>query len=204
MEKLNIKNNDKILIIAPHPDDESIWCGGLLLKYPKQCDVLILTDWRYWWESDNYDEIIQIRKKESLKAMKYLQIDNVYFMEIEDSHLKKNFKKFLNYEFSKYTKIFCPNNKDLHIDHACVLNFLKKTGFAKDIYLYEVWSTLDKPSHYIDISKYYLQKMQLIKIYESQVSQLDYSKKILWLNNYRWMQVYPAIDYAEVYKKILH
>ena len=44
MNEINIKSNDKILIVAPHPDDECIGTGGILCKYHKQCTVIVLTD----------------------------------------------------------------------------------------------------------------------------------------------------------------
>ena len=44
IKKLEIRPTDKICILAPHADDESIGCGGLLALYGKQCDVVLLTD----------------------------------------------------------------------------------------------------------------------------------------------------------------
>lgn len=41
-----IKSTDRILVIAPHADDESIGCGGMLSLYGPQCDILLLTDGR--------------------------------------------------------------------------------------------------------------------------------------------------------------
>ena len=46
-QPLNINPKARILVLAPHADDETIGCGGFLLKYGKQCDVVLLTDGRY-------------------------------------------------------------------------------------------------------------------------------------------------------------
>jgi LmbE family N-acetylglucosaminyl deacetylase len=32
------------LVIAPHADDESLGCGGLIAKYPDECAVVVLSD----------------------------------------------------------------------------------------------------------------------------------------------------------------
>ena len=37
---MEIKDSDKILIIAPHPDDEVIALGGFISKYHNQIDIL--------------------------------------------------------------------------------------------------------------------------------------------------------------------
>ena len=41
---LQIQSTDKILILAPHADDESIGCGGLLLKYGSQVEAICITN----------------------------------------------------------------------------------------------------------------------------------------------------------------
>ena len=39
---MDINENDRILIIAAHPDDEILGCGGLLSKYSNQVEIAII------------------------------------------------------------------------------------------------------------------------------------------------------------------
>lgn len=44
LKLLEISEKDRILILAPHPDDECIGAGGILARYPDLCRVVVLTD----------------------------------------------------------------------------------------------------------------------------------------------------------------
>ena len=57
-----IKDTDRILVIAPHPDDEVIGCGGIIAKYPTQADVLCINSSgvKYDWNIETAEEIAQI------------------------------------------------------------------------------------------------------------------------------------------------
>lgn len=196
---LQINDSDRILVVAPHPDDESIGCGGFLSLYHECCDVLLVTD-GYREEKKN-KEISKIRVQEFIEAMEYLGIDNRYFLHIQEQCIRENFKRFLEIDYSKYRYIFVPNRYEIHKDHADVYFAIKKTIKQKkckaEIIEYEVWTTLRFPNVKIDISSVLEKKKEVILKHKSQINDLDYVGMIIGLNAYRGKG--HGCDYAEMF-----
>lgn len=201
-EEWKIKPDEKILLLAPHPDDEVIGCGGLLAKYGRQCDVVLLTDGRYGDPDISADEVIKIRRREFISVMDELKVNCFCELGIEDLHLIDNGSKFSEIDFSGYDYILMPSPKDFHPDHMAVsylYNKLKNKGRAVIVY-YEVWNVLAEPNFYIDISEVFEEKKVLINKYASQVKHIDYASRILALNHYRG--ILYNIGYAECYQRV--
>ena len=201
---LDFKESDKILILAPHPDDEVIGCGGLLLKYSTQCDVIVLTDGRYGDSSIPPSEMIKIRKEELTSVMKEVGIKKYLFLDIEDSKLKEGYEQFQMIDFNHYNYIVIPNNLDQHPDHKAVFSHImrafKDKLIQKDvkIAMYEVWGALAITNFYIDISDIVDKKRDIINMHYSQVKDINYADKILGLNKYRGMTAMNK-EYVESY-----
>lgn len=194
-EPLNIKSTDKILILAPHADDESIGCGGLLLNYANQCDVIFLTDGRHGDKDIEPSEMIEIRKKEFQNVMKKLNVNNYQLLGVEDTKLIDNYNMFKTINFNSYDYIFIPNHLDQHPDHKAVIKHIKQAYYNNNIDdniqigMYEVWGTLPLPNFYIDVSSIIEDKKEIINMYHSQIKHIDYATKISALNEYRGMTV---------------
>lgn len=198
---LKINNTDKILILAPHADDESIGCGGLLLKYAKQCVVVCLTDGRLGDPNMPMNELMRIRKEEFIGAMNFSKVKDFQFLNLQDGNLINEFDKFSKIDFENFDFIFIPNILDQHPDHKAVgihlAKLLKSKKIKSKICMYEVWNALALPNSYIDISDITEKKKEMVSLYQSQTKHIDYQNRILSLNNYRGMSV--GAEFAEVY-----
>jgi LmbE family N-acetylglucosaminyl deacetylase len=82
------------LVFSPHPDDESLACGGTIIKKKRagaSVKLVHMTD-----GSGSHDHIISkqelkaIRKGESLEAARVLGVDGTYFLDFEDRMLSEN------------------------------------------------------------------------------------------------------------------
>lgn len=192
---INIKEDDKILVVAPHQDDESIGCGGLLTLYGNQCDVVVITD------GDNrkvVSNIADIREKEFENAVSLVGVQKYKCLRIPERQIKQYKSKIAEIDFDKYNHVFVPNRFDEHKDHVDVYKVVKSLIKKKiKLYEYEVWTPLRKPNIYLNISEVYESKIQMIKIHQSQIRELDYVGMIMGLNAYRGRS--HGYPYAECY-----
>lgn len=184
---------DKYLVIAPHPDDESIGCGGIMSVYPDLFDVLCLT------HGDEND----IRKTEMQNAMNYAGIKNLTMLNIRDKHIIDGQNEFDKFDIGKYDIIFIPYIFDQHKDHKAVslllLNKLKHCNYKRTLKIayYEVWSAINMPLAYVNISNVIENKKNMINCHKSQIASKNYADKITALNSYRGLL--RSLDAVECY-----
>ena len=187
--ELNISEDDKILVVSPHPDDESIGCGGFLLKYSNQCDVIILNDGGTGNPEMLYEDTVRIRESESINSMHFAGIRNLYCMKLPQRELTyRNVKNKIG-DLSCYDYIMVPHKYESHEDHKKTNKIIKKL-FRKErlkakILCYEVWTPLRRVDSYIKIDGVVEKKRKLVSIYESQMRHWDYAELALSLNRFR-------------------
>jgi LmbE family N-acetylglucosaminyl deacetylase len=199
-----ILENKKILIVAPHPDDEIIGCFGVINKYAAQCDILLLTDGCKGHTKWSLDRTKRIRMSEFENVMKFLGVSNYKCLGITDRTLKNYIDCYCKLNLREYDVVFVPNKNEKHPDHSAAFYqlLLDKTlkRYKFEIFQYEVWSPLADPTHMLDISDVYDKKVKALHQYESQISELDYIGAIKGLNLYRGIMNH--LKYAECFKKL--
>ena len=175
-----------ILVIAAHPDDEILGCGGTILKNISQKNkvfVLYISDGVGGRFSNKLNDIknyeIKKRQNMAIKASKYAKFKIVDFFGLENLELNKYKHNFINnkiFEVLKKIKpdvIFTNHSGDNNIDHritfestftACRPN---NHFDIKEFYTYEVPSSTDWsspsnkqfiPKKFVDITKFYKKK----------------------------------------------
>lgn len=151
-QELKIPN--KIVIIAPHPDDEVIGCAGLIqrcLDNGQSVNVVILTGGgKSHGKCCTLDEniIIENRRNLSRKAMEVLglPLNNLHFLNYTDGaiafeDLETNKLKLLINELQP-NLIFIPHKGDSWSDHIEAGNIVRKLITNKNeirLYEYCVW-----------------------------------------------------------------
>ena len=197
--KIELSDNEKLLVVAPHPDDESIGCGGVLCTFNNHCDVMLVTDGVT--DLPENKQLANKRIMEFQSAMKICGIDQSFFLHIPEKQIPNHLERFLSIDYSVYKYIFVPNKYEYHQDHtdtyASIKKAVKKKHVKTNIIEYEVWTTIRFPNIYFDISSVTDKKAEAINQHESQTAGLDYVKLIMGLNTYRGLS--KEYEYAEAY-----
>lgn len=212
MKALDITDDDRILIVAPHPDDECIGPGGVLLRYPKQCEVIVLTDGRQGQGDTAPEKEKWIRKQEFMNEMEWLNIASFRMLDIEDGTLLSHTDCLAGICLKEYSKIFVTGISEDHPDHKAAFLCVKEAAKITDpeempeCYLYEVHTPLQSPTHFFDISDAIEGKRGLIRMHESQLKELPYDvlaeqcacfRATLYRMPGKKIEVYEAVNLCE-------
>ncbi len=209
----------KILIIAPHPDDEVLGCGGIMKKMASNNNevwVLVVTRGKKGMYSE---EKIRNVRQEAIEAHKILSVAGTRFLDFPAPDLDLVSIAEISRAISKVIEelhisiLYLPHHGDIHNDHRVVFNAglvaarPVKENPVKRIYSYETLSETEWaapfgddafiPTRFVNISEGITAKLEAMKCFKSQLREFPNPrslKSIEALANYerRYCRLYPC------------
>jgi LmbE family N-acetylglucosaminyl deacetylase len=203
-----------ILVIAPHPDDETIGCGGTLCLHTDRQDravAVFLSSGELGLEHLAPKKAWKIREAEANAAAEKLGLAALEFLRLPDwvvgEHIRKGaglLSPILQRESPQL--IYLPHPAEWHPDHQAALPLLRaalKRGRIPQPALraYEVWTPLQQFDHVENISRVMPRKLRALRAHCSQLTEFDYERAIRGLNQYRGALA-GKCPYAEVFQSL--
>jgi len=197
----------KILVFSPHPDDDVLSSGGVLLKCIKQgvnIKVIYITSGT---NPNSQDSDRQVLEDETMRVARQFGT-NVEFWRYDKKSIPLDEKILQKFRSAVKTfqpeAVFIPFLADDHIDHReCSKLFYEafkgERSSKFEVWAYQVYSTV-LPNVVVDITDVMDQKIELINIWESQKRSRDWAHYIKGLNafNCRFLKTNQA-RYAETF-----
>lgn len=196
---------NKVLVIAAHPDDEVLGCGGTIAKHINDGDkvfVVILgegiTSRDEKRDAEKRKREIKTIKKHIHKAGEILNVTDIYIYDYPDNRFDtvslldiiKTIEKIKNK--IKPDIIYTHHYGDLNIDHRITFDAVMTATrpvqgeSVKEIYSFEVPSSTEwyvpsaesyfMPNVFIDISETIEKKLQALKVYKSEARQFPHPR----------------------------
>lgn len=190
----------KILVIAPHPDDEVLGVGGTIANHTKMGDEVYLCVVTKAYTPDWSEEFIKNREKEVLKVNKILGIKKTYFLDFPTVKLDTIPQKELNEAISRVVNkvrpdtVYIPHRGDVNKDHRLVFETAlvalrpKLGGAARKVLSYETLSETEwaapptedvfTPNVYVDISDTLKTKLNAMSAYKSELKEYPHPRSL--------------------------
>lgn len=185
---------ERILAIAVHPDDETLGCGGTLLKHKFMGDRiywLILTSMN---SEQGYEKtLIQKRDQEKESVAKLYNFDGIEELKFPTTKLDTVPKSELIEQISqvmltlKPNVVFLPFKSDIHSDHrtafeaaySCTKSFrypsIRKVLMMETLSESEFSPALKEdvfiPNYFVDITDFMVLKIKILQNYASELGE---------------------------------
>ena len=194
MTKFNLKNQ-RLLVIAPHSDDEVLGCGGLISKVKNEGGKVFVLIFNLGFEKDDTKESQEKRKNEVKEAMNVLKVDGYHLvhdqpdnnrdLDAEPLHsLIEVIESTSSVSLEKITPtivaiptIFSHHQDHVHVHHACIAALRPiNTPISNIVLSYEApehsrWSAsgVFEPNLFVEIDDVIENKIIAFNKYRSQI-----------------------------------
>tara|TARA_B100000963_G_C22638321_1_gene678889 strand:- start:1380 stop:2063 length:684 start_codon:yes stop_codon:yes gene_type:complete len=216
-----------ILVLAAHPDDEILGCGGTIAKYVSQgyfVHVAFISDGVFSRQGDA-DELakeLELRRSAARSALSALGVSSISFGEFPDNRLDTvatiEVAQVIEALITEYQPniVLTHHFGDVNVDHkmvheATVVACRPQPNFCvKSILCYEVassteWQLSGKlqdfcPNYFVDISSFLDQKIRSLRHYEFEMRASPHPRSIESIKHLaHWRGATVGVDSAEAF-----
>jgi len=190
-----------VVVVAPHPDDETLGCGGTLLKHKVEGDEvhwLIMSTISV--QAGFAPEKVKNRSQEIQSVVNAYDFDSYNQTHFISTELDTIAKNELISEVSTFFKeikpniIYIPYRNDVHSDHgvifdaviSCVKPF--RYPFVRKVRVYETLSETEfglrpedggfKPNLWINISNFLEKKIEIMQLYQGEMGEHPFPRSV--------------------------
>jgi LmbE family N-acetylglucosaminyl deacetylase len=207
-----------VLVIAPHPDDEAIGCGGTLALHAERGDsiaAVFLTSGELGLKHLPRAEAWRVREAEAERAAAVLGIAATTFLRLPDWYLGEDIAaagaalaRVLDRQAPGV--IYLPHPHEWHPDHQAALPILRSAlvshagasaGAPPALWAYEIWTPLQLFDRAEDITTTMGRKLRAVRTYASQLAGFRYDRAVRGLNQYRGVLA-ARCRFAEVFAAV--
>lgn len=190
-----------VIIISAHPDDETIGAGGTLLKHKKNGDNIYWLNVTAIFESQGFSqEKIKQRSEEIKKVSDLYGFKEVFLLDYPTMTLTSESILTLVPEISSIFNsvqpeiIYTLNRSDAHSDHRVLSQAVMASTksfrhpYIKKVLMYECVSETEFapafpentfiPNYFVDVTDFLNEKIEIMKIYQSEVGQPPFPRSI--------------------------
>ncbi|WP_077369797.1 PIG-L deacetylase family protein [Anaerosalibacter sp. Marseille-P3206] len=145
------EGKNKVLVVAPHVDDETIGAGGALIKHRDNEDtisIVYVSDGGGSTTEHSREQLIEERKSEGMGVKDFLHGKSIYFLDEPDGSVNSNSEELISnlvkiLEVENPSVIYTPFLIDGHTDHVETTKSIIKAverwnSDFSSIYMYEV------------------------------------------------------------------
>ena len=206
-KQLNLDLAQKVLVFAPHPDDEIIGCGGTLARLAKQVPVKVVLVTNGDGGPDSPDKGMgPLRVEEMKRAVQLIGITDLECMHYPDGAFQPDaaFTSRIQSLVQGFQPnwVFLPSSDDYHPDHVLVsesiAEAIQNASSVRALLFYEIWAPV-LASHVVDITEVMSLKLAALNQHQTALKYGDYARAVEGLNAYRGL--YLGLNkYAEAFK----
>ena len=188
----------RIIVIAPHPDDETLGVGGTLLRRKAEgATIAWLIVTTISKESGWSLEKVKQRADEIERISLLYDFDEVYALNFQTTQLDtipmRDIVAAVSGVFKSFKpdEVFVPHPSDVHTDHRVVFNAVSactkwfRYPSVKRVLAYETLSETDfglgtdqafRPNVFVDVTEFFGKKIKAMDIYASEVGDFPFPR----------------------------